>query len=343
MDMGLVELVKWLINLLLKPYIFTPIFFPGILTAFVLIILLIWLERKIAAKVQLRYGPLYVSKRLGGILQLVADLLRFLFAEPIIPKDADKLAFILGPVLLFGTAYIPAALIPVSDTFVPFHSEVSLLVILALLSLSPLFDLVIGWASNNKFSLIGGLREGYIIVSYEIPLFLSTLAIVMLYGTLDIVEIALKHEWGIILNPLAALTFLLIIFMSTARFPFEIAEAETEIVMGPYTEYSGILYGLTMGASYVKMYILSLLFTILFLGGWNPTFWPFTLHPILPGFIMLAKALIIMVTGIFLRSVYPRYRIDHALTIGWKVLLILSLAAIGYSIIFTYLKVMVWA
>ncbi len=340
--MGLAEIIKWLIDLLFKPYIFAPIFFPGILTAFILIILLIWLERKIAAKVQLRYGPLYVSKRLGGILQLVADLLRFLFAEPIIPRDADKLAFILGPVLLFGTAYIPSALIPVSDSFIPFRSEVSLLVILALLSLSPLFDLVIGWASNNKFSLIGGLREGYLIVSYEIPLFMSTLAIVMLYGTLDIVEIALQQRWGLILNPIAALTFLLVIFMSTARFPFEIAEAETELVMGPYTEYSGILYGLTMGASYVKMYVLSLLFTILFLGGWNPVFWPFTLHTVLPGFITLAKAIVIMVIGIFLRSVYPRYRIDHALNIGWKTLISLSFAAVGYSLLFTYLRVMVW-
>lgn len=340
--MSVSELIRWIISLLFKPYVFAPIFFPGIATAFILIILLIWLERKIAAKVQLRYGPLYVSKRFGGILQLVADLLRYLFQEPIIPKNADKIVFILGPILLFGTAYIPTALIPVSGSFVPFRSEVSLLVVIALLSISPLFDLVIGWASNNKFSLIGGLREGYIIVSYEIPLFISTIAIAMLYGTLDLVEIAGQNKWGVLLNPIAALVFLIVTYMSTARFPFEIAEAESEIVMGPYTEYSGILYGLTMGASYVKMYVLSLLFTILFLGGWNPIFWPFTLHPILPGLIMLAKALVVMVIGIFLRAVYPRYRIDHALSIGWKLLLTLSFLAVCYSLLITYLQVVVW-
>ena len=340
--MSVSELIRWIVSLLLKPYVFAPIFFPGIATAFILIILLIWLERKIAAKVQLRYGPLYVSKRLGGILQLVADLLRYLFQEPIIPKSADKIVFILGPILLFGTAYIPTALIPVSSSFVPFRSEVSLLVIIALLSISPLFDLVIGWASNNKFSLIGGLREGYIIVSYEIPLFISTIAIAMLYGTLDLVEIAGQNKWGVLLNPIAALVFLIVTYMSTARFPFEIAEAESEIVMGPYTEYSGILYGLTMGASYVKMYVLSLLFTILFLGGWNPVFWPFTLHPILPGLIVLAKALVVMIIGIFLRAVYPRYRIDQALSIGWKPLLTLSFLAVCYSLLFTYLQVVVW-
>ncbi|RLG45387.1 MAG: NADH-quinone oxidoreductase subunit NuoH [Thermoproteota archaeon] len=340
--MSVSELIRWIVSLLLKPYVFAPIFFPGIATAFILILLLIWLERKIAAKVQLRYGPLYVSKRFGGILQLVADLLRYLFQEPIIPKNADKIVFILGPILLFGTAYIPTALIPVSGSFVPFRSEVSLLVVIALLSISPLFDLVIGWASNNKFSLIGGLREGYIIVSYEIPLFISTIAIAMLYGTLDLVEIAGQNKWGVLLNPIAALVFLIVTYMSTARFPFEIAEAESEIVMGPYTEYSGILYGLTMGASYVKMYVLSLLFTILFLGGWNPVFWPFTLHPILPGLIMLAKALVVMVIGIFLRAVYPRYRIDHALSIGWKLLLTLSFLAVCYSLLITYLQVVVW-
>ncbi len=323
-----------LLSLIFEPYVFVPLIFPGITVAFLLLLVIIWLERKMAAKVQLRYGPLYVLKPLGGAIQMVADLLRYLFQEPIIPKTVDKLAFILTPALLFGMAYLPTVAIPVSPTFYAFRSDLSLLIVLALSTLAPIFTVVMGWASNNKFSLIGGVREGYIVVSYEIPMFLSALSMAVLYGSLDLVDIAeaQKGLWGIFLNPVAAITMLVLMYMSTSKFPFEIPEAESEIVAGAYTEYSGILYGLVMGASYVKLYVLSLVFSILFLGGWNPVPGFMANDPLLPGVLLFIKAFIIIVIGAFLRAVYPRFRIDQAMDLGWKTLLPLSIISIFISL-----------
>ncbi|RLG49270.1 MAG: NADH-quinone oxidoreductase subunit NuoH [Thermoproteota archaeon] len=328
-------LLNWILNLLFSPWLFVPLIFPGLVTVFLVILFIIWFERKLAAKVQLRYGPLYVLKQLGGAIQLVADLLRYLFAEPIIPERTDKLAFVFGPILLFAASFIPSVAIPVSSSFYAFRSDIGILIALGLLVFGPAITLITGWASNNKFSLIGGLREGYLTIAYEIPLFLSALSMAALYGTMDLIEMVeaqSKGPWGIVLNPLAAFTFLILSFMSTSRFPFEIVEAESEIVMGPFTEYSGILYGLTMGASYVKFYILSLLFTIMFLGGWEPVPSFLVFSPIAPGVILLVKSLLVIIFGVFLRAVYPRYRIDQALRMGWHIILPLSIGAVFLSL-----------
>lgn len=321
-----------IIDLLFQPYIFIPLVFPGLIAAFVLLLIIIWLERKIAAKVQLRYGPLYVLKPLGGVIQTVADLLRYLFQEPIIPKDVDKAAFLLTPVFLFGLAYLPLVIIPISPTFYAFRSDLSLLIALALTTLAPIFTLIMGWASNNKFSLIGSVREGYLVTSYEIPIFLSALSMAVLYNSLDLVEIAeaQRRIWGIFLNPVAAANMLVLIYMSTSKFPFEIPEAESEIVAGPYTEYSGIIYGLVMGASYIKLYVLSLIYAILFLGGWNPSPSP---DPFISGGVLFLKAFILVAFGAFLRAVYPRFRIDQAVNIGWRIAFPLSLLSILLSLI----------
>lgn len=323
-----------LLDLIFEPYVFIPLIFPGIAVAFLLLLVIIWLERKIAAKVQLRYGPLYVLKPLGGATQMVADLIRYLFQEPIIPRTVDKLAFIIAPALLFGASYLPTVAIPISSSFYAFRSDLSLLIVLALSTLAPIFTLVIGWAANNKFSLIGGIREGYMVISYEIPMFLSALSMGILYGSLDLVDIAeaQKGLWGIFLNPIAAVTMLVLMYMSTSKFPFEIPEAESEIVAGAYTEYSGILYGLVMGASYIKLYVLSLVFSILFLGGWNPVPSFMANDPLLPGALLFIKAFIIIVIGAFLRSVYPRFRIDQAMDLGWKIMLPLSVISIFISL-----------
>lgn len=320
------------LRLLFEPYVFIPLVFPGLIAAFVLLLIIIWLERKIAAKVQLRYGPLYVLKPLGGIIQTVADLLRYLFQEPIVPREADKLAFLMTPVLLFGLAYLPVIAIPISPDYYAFRSDVSLLIVMALTTLAPIFTVLMGWASNNKFSLIGGVREGYLVVSYEVPMFLSALSIAILYNSLDLIEIAeaQKGLWGIVLNPVAALNMLLLMYMSTSKFPFEIPEAESEIVAGPYTEYSGIIYGLVMGASYVKLYVLSLVYSILFLGGWNPL--PMN-HPLVAGSLLFVKAFLLVALGAFLRAVYPRFRIDQAISIGWKIAFPLSLISILISLL----------
>ena len=166
------ELLIPILHLLFQPYIFVPLIYPGLVAVIIVIIFILWLERKIAGKVQLRYGPLYVSKRFGGILQLLADLLRYLFAEVLVPKRADKFVFILAPILLFTSALLPLSAIPAGPNYVALNSELSLLIALALLTIPPMFILTMSWASNNKFSFIGGLREGYLMMTYEVSLFL---------------------------------------------------------------------------------------------------------------------------------------------------------------------------
>lgn len=337
--------VNVILGLLFTPQIFVPLVYPGLLTAAVMAIVIIWLERKVAAKVQLRYGPLYVTKRMGGVTQLVADLIKFFFAEVIVPRDVDKLPFKLGPALLLTFSLLPVVALPVSGQFEAFRSDATLFLAVALLSVGPIYVIIVGWASNNKFALIGGLREGYLLVCYELPVFISALAMAVLYGSLDLVELVRMQGpglWGALLNPFAAVSFLVATFMSTSRFPFEIAEAESEIVMGPYTEYSGICYGLCMAYSYIKLYVKSILFALVFLGGWLPTVWPFTLDPTLPGLIVAFKAAAVMLVGVFLRAVYPRYRIDQALQIGWRPLFALSTASLVWSLFMVGVKVGGW-
>lgn len=326
-------LVKWLIDLLLSPVVFVPLIFPGLFTATTIIIIIIWLERKIAGKVQLRYGPLYVTKHFGGVLQLLADLLRFAFAEIIVPSAVDKFTFIAGPALLLTAASLPLAVLPSGPEYYLF-GDYGVLAALALLSLTPVAVMTLSWASNNKFALVGGVRECLLHLAYELPLFLAALAMVLLYGTPNLTVIAEQQAatWGAVLNPLAALAFFIATLMSTARFPFEISEAETEIVMGPYTEYSALLFGLTMAGSYIKLYVLSYLFAALFLGAWHPFGWLTSLYPALPGIAVLAKAFVVMAIAVFMRAVYPRLRIDQALEVGWTKVLALSLIAVVLSL-----------
>lgn len=335
------NIIELLLQIVFSPFFFVPLIFPGLLTVTIAIVLLIWFERKLTAKVQMRYGPLYVLKPLGGALQMVADLLKFLFAEFIVPKGADKKAFIFSPILLFTLSVLPVIAIPLSGGYAAVPSDLSLLIVLSLLTLTPIFVLLLGWASDNKFSFIGSLREGFMMMAYEIPMFVSILAMAVLYehpqkfsglNLADIVTWQSTGLWGLVLNPLAAIAFFGTILMTTARFPFDITEAESEIVIGPYTEYSSVIFGLCLGASYAKLYVLSLFFAEVFLGGWNPLIWPFTLHPILSGIIILIKAALVMILCVFMRAVYPRYRIDQVLQLGWHKLLVLSILAVILSL-----------
>ena len=333
-----------MLQVLLSPPILVPLIFPGFLTATDVLLFIIWFERKLTAKVQLRYGPFYVFKPLGGVVQMFADLLKFTFAEVIVPKNADRKTFLFSPILLFTLSLLPVIAIPMtmSNDFTVSFGNLSLVIVMALLTLTPTFILLLGWSSDNKFSLIGSLREGYMMMAYEIPMFISLLAMAVLYNSLDlgkIAELQANGLWGIILNPLASIALFWTILMTTARFPFDITEAESEIVIGPYTEYSGVLFVLCMGAPYIKLYVLSLLYAVVFLGGWNPLVWPLTTFPLLPGLLVLLKGVIIMGLCVFMRSIYPRYRIDQALRLGWHKLVVLSLLSVCLSLLLVGLGV----
>lgn len=326
-------LIIW--NFVISPAFFIPLIFPGLLTLLVALLGLIWFERKITAKVQMRYGPLYILKTFGGAIQMVADLLKYLFSEFILPKDADKKVFVIAPILFFTFAMLPIVALPISSTFTAVNSDLTLLLVPAIGTLAPLTVILIGWSSNNKYSFIGSLREGYMMMSYEIPMFITILAMALSYNSLNLIEIVGKQTgfmWGIVINPLAAVVFFGTLLMTSSRFPFDISEAESEIVVGPYTEYSGIVFIFCLGAPYVKLYVLSLFFSEVFLGGWNPLIWPISASPILSGLAVLVKAAVIMALCVFMRTVYARYRLDQALRLGWHKLFALSILAVILSL-----------
>lgn len=316
---------------------------PGFVAILVLVILIIWAERKIAGLIQLRYGPLYVSRRVGGALQLVADLVRYTFQEFIVPERADKLPYLTAPAIALLFALVPIVFIPTAPGLSPPVNIVpNLLSVVALLAVAPIYIIVAGIASDNKFSFIGSLRESFLMISYEIPFIISILSTALIFNTLDlreIVEFQNSYTWGILLNPVAAIVAYIAILRITAKFPFEISEAESEIVMGPYTEYSGLMYGVAMGISYIKLYIYSLLFSLVFLGGWLPFRGGLGVvgDYLVGNIIVLGKSLILMLIAVFLRSVYPRYRVDQAIKLGWSTVFYLSLVSLIWALVTAYI------
>ncbi len=306
----------------------------------------IWFERKAAARVQRRIGPYWASPRLGGFMIIVADMIRYVTQAVIIPGTVDKVAFIVTPVALLVITVMPIAFIPLSphELYWPVASmEYSLLIALALTTLPPLLTALLGWASNNKFSVIGSLRESYVITAYELVAVLAILsaaASTLSFNIVNIVEAQQPLKWLAILNPLAFLAAFLAVLMSTSAFPFEIPESEHEVVAGPYTEYSGILYALNMGGGYIRRFIYSMIIALVFLGGWapyTPGSDPLT-GLIVPSLIVLVKATVILLAMSFLRAVYGRYRLDQALDAAWRLALPLALLGLGWSIILTYVN-----
>ncbi len=325
-----------IIDFILKPYIFSPFIYPGLTIGLVVLLTLIWAERKMAAKVQLRYGPLYVSRHIGGALQLLADALRFFFQEPIIPRQVDKAVFLTTPALALSVTVLPFIFIPAAPDFVGIALSYNLPLILALGSLIPVIIILMAWGANNKFTLIGGVREAFMTVGYEVALFIAAFAAALYYKTLDLSVIVEKQAAmgipGILVNPLAGFAFFVAMLMAASKLPFDIVEGEQEIVAGPFTEYSGILYGLVMGASYLYLYVLTLVFVEMFLGGWLPLLPSLgDIYPAFSGIMLFVKTYIVLLFAVFLRSVYGRYRLDQALSLGWRRMVPLSLIAVLWS------------
>jgi NADH-quinone oxidoreductase subunit H len=318
----------------------------GFVGALLVAMVAIWFERKAAARVQRRIGPYWASPRLGGFMTIVADMIRYVTQQVIIPFTVDRLAFIVTPVAVLVITILPLAFVPLSphEIYWPVASmEYSLLIALALTTLPPLLTVVLGWASSNKFSVIGSLRESYVITAYELVAILALLApaaATLSFNIAYIVEAQHPIKWFAILNPLAFLAAFLAILMSTSAFPFEIPESEHEVVAGPYTEYSGILYALNMGGGYIRRFIYAMLVALVFLGGWapyTPGSGPLTGF-IVPSLIVLIKACLIVFAMSFLRSVYGRYRLDQALDAAWRLALPLALLGLGWSIVLAYVN-----
>jgi NADH-quinone oxidoreductase subunit H len=313
---------------LVDPF-FETLVFPGFIYAILVAYLAIWGERKFAAKVQNRVGPLYAGALPGGILQNIADFVKILFKEVIIPKDADKPIFILAPLFAFIVGSIPIVLIPYSPTYVVLDFPLGVLLFFVFTAFYPLVLLLAGWSSNNKFSFIGSLRALYQQASYEVPLFLSALAPVMLAGSLRLIDIgdAQGKVWFILVAPISAIVFFTALLAELEKFPFDIPEADSELVAGWMTEYSGVPYLLYQFAAYIKMVAYAGLFAVLFLGGWNG-------FSFLPGeWWMVIKVAIVVLIIISTRAFFPRIRIDQLLNAGWTKLIPLAFLSIAILVL----------
>src|SRR5919108_5406595 len=259
-----------IIKFLIHTDLFRVAIFPGFSYAALLAAATIFIERKFLAKMQLRIGPLYAGK-IEGILQLIADGLKLISKEIIVPSGADKPIFWTAPVAFVVTSAAVVSLIPAAPGWVVADLDVGIIAVFAFLGFFPLIALLFSWASNSKYPFIGGMRALHQMIAFEIPFILSALSVVILSGTLNltgIVDAQLQSYWFIFFVPISAFVFYISSLAELERIPFDLPEAESEIVAGWLTETSGMIYGLLQLGSYVKTYALAALFVIFFLGGW---------------------------------------------------------------------------
>lgn len=327
-----------IIKFLIHTDIFRVAVFPGFSYAALLAAATIFIERKFLAKMQLRIGPLYAGK-IEGILQLIADGLKLISKEILIPSGADKPIFWATPIAFVATAAAVVALIPVAPGWVVADVTVGLIAVFAFLGFFPLFALLFSWASNSKYPFIGGLRALHQMIAFEIPFILSALPVVILSGSLNLSDIgSAQHPyWFIFFLPISAFVFYISSLAELERIPFDLPEAESEIVAGWLTETSGMIYGLLQLGTYVKLYALAALFVILFLGGWSgPQIFPTEIIPGYTGvkiynavtinaaFWFTIKTLGVIMLMLLARGINPRIRIDILLHTGWYKLIVLS-------------------
>lgn len=280
--------------------------------------LLIWAERRLLGLWQERFGP----NRVGpfGILQSVADMIKIFFKEDWIPPFADKPVFILAPTIAVTTTLMSFAVVPFAPGIVVTDMNVGLLFFLAMSSLAAYSIVLGGWASNSKFAFLGGLRATAQLLSYEVFMGLSVMGVVILAGSFNLREIveAQREMWFFIPQILGLVIFLIAGLAETHRVPFDIPEAETELVTGFHTEYSGMKFGMFFVGEYTGVTLISALIVVLFFGGW--------MGPWLPPIVwFMIKTLFFIMLFFLLRATLPRLRFDQLMAFGWKILLPLTL------------------
>ena len=290
----------------------------------------VYFERKVIGHMQARLGPMRVGPHL--LLQPIADFVKLFFKEDIVPSNADKPIFLIAPVISVVAALASLAVIPLWETFTIANINIGILYILALSSVGAYGIILAGWSSNSKYSFLGALRSSAQVISYEIAMGLSLVGIIMLAGSanlIDIVNAQSKYPF-ILTQPVAFFVFLMAAIAETNRAPFDLPEAETELVAGYFTEYSGMRFGLFFVAEYVGMFIMSAIAAICFLGGWKgPHFWIFSHVPNIVWFLLKVYALIFFYY--WLRATLPRYRYDQLMSLGWKLFIPLTLANIAIT------------
>ena len=311
-DAGLAQFVSLLVGVLLVSGV-------PLLT----VIILIWVERKVAARIQDRIGP----NRVGplGLMQTFADLLKLLGKEDITPSSADRVLYNAAPLVSFASVVLIWVVVP----FTPFHFgvdlEIGALYFVAVASLGTLAIMTAGWASNNKYALLGAFRVVALLVSYEVPLVFALLVPVMLAGSMSMLDIvnAQTGIWFVVLSPLAFAIFYISSQAETGRAPFDLIEAESELVAGFNIEYSGMKFGMFFAAEFLHVFTNGILMALLFFGGWlGPLYYE---SPLIAFAWLGLKGTIIYLTTLWLRNTVPRLRIDQIMAFNWKFLVPLSI------------------
>jgi NADH-quinone oxidoreductase subunit H len=329
-------IINWLANLSWWPAFLPADIVVWVIYAIVLalvlpptaMIILTWMERKVVARIQDRIGP----NRAGpfGILQALADTIKMLTKEDITPTGADRLAYNIAPGLVAISAILVFAVIPFAPNFIGSDLNIGVFYVVAVGSFGILGVLIAGWSSNNKYALLGAFRAVAQLVSYEIPMVIALITVVIAAGSMSTVTItetqtlANNHWWFLFSMPLTFLIFFFSGVAETGRSPFDLLEAESEIIAGFHIEYSGLKFGLFMIGEYVHMFAIAALSATLFLGGWNGPFLANALEASalvggILGFIyFMIKSFIFVFVMMWFRGTLPRLRIDHLLDLGWK-------------------------
>jgi NADH-quinone oxidoreductase subunit H len=343
-----------------NPYIHSVLVIVAITIAFLVIMLLVaatvLAERRVLAFIQGRVGPNRVGY--GGVLQPFADFIKTMMKEDLVPDQSTRFVFLLAPMIAVVTAIMAIIVYPFGPSItLPFigtiqlviaRFDVALLYVLGVTSVGVYGIALAGWSSNNKYSLMGGLRSSAQMISYELALGLSLIGVILISGTLDIYDIVEQQsgwygmQWNIIYQPLGFILYLIAAIAETNRVPFDLPEAETELVAGFHTEYSSIKFLLFFNAEYINMITVSMLATTLFLGGWNVPFAEslfgrgtllFALVCVL-GFF--AKIVFFLFLYIWLRGTLPRFRFDQLMDFGWKFLMPVAILNIILTATFVF-------
>jgi NADH-quinone oxidoreductase subunit H len=304
-------------------------------------IMLIWWERKLLGRFMDRRGAMHVGY--AGLLQNFADGLKLFRKNTIKPREADSLGFFTGPTAYMVTSLIMFAVLPISTGWADGALPLSLLLALAIFSFAPLFIFVSAWSSNNKYSLLGGMRSAAQMIAYEVPILLSVVAVVVVAGTFDLNTIVNEQQnyWFWAPMFLAMIVFVAGMLAEMERIPFDLPEAEAELVEGWNTEYGGMLFAYFMLADYVRALVGSFLVVLLFLGGWTmPSYVPsaLTTFPLAGIFWFTLKTYIVFGIFVWIRASLPRVRTDQLLRVGWNRMIPLSLLSIVVATVIVTVK-----
>ncbi len=309
-----------------------------IIPLLIFIAYLTFFERKVIGAMQLRKGPNVVGP--FGLLQPIADGIKLLTKETIFPDKSSKFLFILSPILTFALALLAWAVIPIDYKVVLSNINVGLMYIFAISSLGVYGIIVAGWSSNSRYAFLGSLRSAAQMISYEVSIGLIIISVLLSTGSLNLTKIVLSQEnfWYIIPHFPMFVIFFISTLAETNRAPFDLPEAESELVAGYNVEYSSMSFGLFFLGEYGNMILMSSMSTILFLGGWLPPF-DWYLFEYIPGFIwFISKVVLLLFVFLWVRATLPRYRYDQLMTLGWKLFLPLSLLWIIITSSFLIIK-----